>query len=143
MVPGGQPGLAVPLTIAQQLNGAVAYQPLGGGWHLPDTIRYPSEDRIGLADPHGTLRSCWRLTSRTVFAPVYPQARLGNNTVEFAEVWTARPNELEYLVVRFFVHQRAGRPGRAAVLPANLTPVGNAGSPLQLVVSGVAALSPL
>jgi len=35
-----------PLTVAQQARGTVAYHPLGGGWHLPYTGRYPHEDLI-------------------------------------------------------------------------------------------------
>ena len=92
-----------PLTIAQQIRGTVAYQPLGGGWQLPDTERYPYEDRIGLASPGGTLRGCWRLTSRTSFGVDYPQARAGSNIVEFGDVLntSAKPHQWEYVIVRF------------------------------------------
>jgi YVTN family beta-propeller protein len=92
-----------PLTIAQQTRRTMAYQPLGRGRQLPDTLRYPTEDRIGLVSATGALQYCWRLTSQPAFSPRWPQARTGQDIVEFGEVANSATNQYqyEYLIVRF------------------------------------------
>jgi hypothetical protein len=94
-------GAGHPLTIAQQTRLAMAYQPLGSGQQLPDTPRYPTEDRIGLVSATGALQYCWRLTSQKSFFPRWPQARTGQDIVELGEIADYATNQYEYLIVRF------------------------------------------
>jgi hypothetical protein len=92
-----------PLTIAQQIYRTVAYQPLGGSWQLPVTLRSEHEDRIGMASPAGALQNCWRLTSRTALDLLFPlAARVGSDIVAIGESYnTAKPHQLEYVIARF------------------------------------------